>query len=301
MLFFALLSQLFSPSYRIATPCGDVPPGMSCVPGGWFIRGANDRRRDQRSQAKIYVDTFWIDRYEVTAGEYDRCVRHGRCAYQKTNYDHFCDEDQPKVGLSWYAARNYCRVHLGDLPTESQWEKAARGPDGDLYPWGNAPVTCELAVIKNAKGRGCGRKAVSREKGRTSNVGSRRAYRYGLYDMIGNTDEYVLDWYSESYDHCGALCFGENPRGPCNGDEHCPGYKERVVRGGSWYWGAAHAYGSYRRGHFPSQKRIYHHFGFRCARAVASPHAEVASLVNSVVGPSARLGAKVAGSFLKCF
>ncbi|MBU1534912.1 formylglycine-generating enzyme family protein, partial [Myxococcota bacterium] len=184
MLIFALIAQFLSPSFQLPYPCGKIPSGMSCVPGGWFIRGANDQRRDQRPRAKIYVNTFLLDRYEVTAGEYDRCVLEGRCVYQKTNYNHFSHDDQPKVGLSWYAARNYCRVMGKDLPTEAQWEKAARGPDGEKNPWGNESATCSLAVIMNKKGRGCGAKAVSREKGRTADVGSRPVGRYGLYDMI---------------------------------------------------------------------------------------------------------------------
>jgi formylglycine-generating enzyme required for sulfatase activity len=265
---FATLISYFLPycNIKLPKPCPKTPDGMSCIPGGYFERGASNRKRDQRNPSIIWVDTFFMDRYEVTAKEYDKCVREGRCIYQRTNYPKFSGDQQPKVGISWYAANHYCKIQGKRLPTEAEWEKSARGPWGEKNPWGNETVDCSRAIIQSKKGRGCGRLGFRDDKGRTWDVGSRPAGRYGLYDLIGNTDEYVADWYSETYRECGKYCRGPNPKGPCNAAGKCSAHLEKVVRGGSWYWGTSHGYGSFRRAHFPSQRKIYHHFGFRCAK-----------------------------------
>jgi formylglycine-generating enzyme required for sulfatase activity len=78
----------------------------------------------------------------------------------------------------------------------------------------------------------------------------------------------VADWSSPSYAACGAACLGTNPRGPCQGAAKCPGHREKIVRGGSWYWKGHMATGYYRRFHVPSN-RPFHHFGFRCAASLA--------------------------------
>jgi formylglycine-generating enzyme required for sulfatase activity len=241
---------------------------MACIPGGWFLRGTDDGPKDTRPAAKVWLQTFYMDVYEVTNRRWEACQKAGECGYGKPYYNDYSRPEQPIVGVSWYAAVQYCEAKGGHLPTEAEWEKAARGPGGALHPWGDEPATCERAVIRDATGRSCGTpKAKGRgapEKGRTFVVGTRPAGVYGLHDMSGNSWEWVADWYTKSYAACGEDCLGEDPRGPCGGKEPCKRYRRRIVRGGSWYWVASYATSVWRRYHVPGNKP-FHHFGFRCA------------------------------------
>ena len=255
---------------QTALPCpARAPVEMACIPGGPFLRGSDDGPRNTRPRAKIWLQTFLMDRHEVTVERYRACVKAKKCRPARTVYNDYSRPRQPKVGVSWFHARAYCRAQGKQLPTEAQWEKAARGTDGRLYPWGDQPATCKLAVIKDARGRSCGipKKGKAPHKGRTLVVGTRPPNQYGLYDMSGNSWEWVADWYSPSYARCGKGCLGPDPRGPCKGRSFCRGHKLKLVRGGSWYWPASWATSIFRRPHFPANKP-YHHFGFRCAATV---------------------------------
>ena len=246
-----------------------VPAGMACVPGGWFIRGSDDGPADAGPASWVWLQTFLVDRYEVTVEAYERCVGQGRCPHQKTQYVDFSRPRQPKQGVSWFAAKTYCEVHGQRLPTEAEWEKAARGVDGRTWPWGEEPATCERAVVLGKSGRACGVRKRGRhpKKGRTWEVGQFPPTQFGLYDMAGNSWEWVQDWHSASWADCGDACAGPDPRGPCAGRSPCKGHRRRVVRGGSWYWSAEYARTFHRRAHVPANNP-YHHFGFRCAADV---------------------------------
>jgi formylglycine-generating enzyme required for sulfatase activity len=248
--------------------CEDIAPSMGCVPGGSFIRGSNDGRRDVRPQVNVWLQTFYMDKNEVTVAEYDACVATGACKKARTNYRDFSRALQPKVGVNWYHSVHYCEAQGKHLPTEAEWEKAARGTDGRTFPWGNEAASCKHAVIKENGERACGvrRKGKYPSEGRTLEIGTRDPNLYGLYDMAGNSYEWVYDWH-QSYDDCGKSCLGKNPRGPCDGESPCQGRRRRVVRGGSWYWPASHARTFHRRAHVPGNDP-YHHFGFRCAASI---------------------------------
>lgn len=252
--------------------CGEIeiPSDMKCIPGGPFLRGSmKDRPREDEEQARrdehpvqrIVVSTFLMDTNEVTYSQYQKCVKARKCDPAGPNYRGYSRPEQPMVGLNWYEARQYCTWVKKRLPTEAEWEKAARGPDGDLFPWGNELASCERAIIQENGQKGCG-------SGTTVEVGSRPAYRYGLKDMAGNSWEWVSDWYAESYEACKEFCSGKDPRGPCNGKDHCPGHTKKIVRGGSWWWDGIYAEGSNRRAHNPTN-RPYHHYGFRCAKGIS--------------------------------
>lgn len=249
---------------------------MACIAGGSFLRGSDRGFRHNRPQASVWVDTFYMDVTEVTVEAFDACVASGRCQPVRTIYADFSRPRQPKVGVSWHDAVRFCESNGKHLPTEAEWEKAARGVDGRQYPWGNEPATCERAIIQDHRGRSCGvhKLGGSWDVGRTFEVGSRGPNPYGLYDMAGNAWEWVADWYSDSYASCGQACSRPNPKGPCDGAAPCPGRTQRVLRGGSWYFDGSQATTVFRRPYVPSNKP-YHHFGFRCAASAAQAQALV--------------------------
>jgi formylglycine-generating enzyme required for sulfatase activity len=278
--------ELIAPTGERIVDCEAAPQGMACVPGGPFIRGMdNDPHEhcDQPSYNKkdqvntnpaetIWMQTYYMDLTEVSTEAFQACIKAKKCEKAGPKYNDFSRPLQPVTGISWFDAYNFCKAQGKHLPSEAEWEKAARGPDGELYPWGNEPApSCENAVIMNEKKeRSCGvqKKGAHPEKGRVLEVCSREPGRYGLCDMVGNAEEWVADWYSANYTACGEGCQGFHPLGPCGGGpDDCQGHRYKLVRGGSWYWPAEHATGIHRRSHVASNDP-YHHFGFRCA---ASP------------------------------
>jgi sulfatase modifying factor 1 len=252
-------------------PCPTAPAGLACISGGDFIRGRDDGPANEKPRAQVWMQTYFMDVFEVTFADYQTCVRSKKCKPAKPLYSDFNRAKQPMVGMTWFDAVDYCKAQGKHLPTEAEWEKAARGPDGKLHPWGPEPATCERAVIQDKRGRSCGipkeGKARLAHVGRTNLIGTRTAYEYGLHDMVGNAWEWVADWYSPDYAACGADCLGSDPKGPCGGAAKCAGHKEKLVRGGSWYWDTNYATSTYRRPH-PPENIPYSHFGFRCAASL---------------------------------
>lgn len=260
-----------------------VPNDMGCVPGGIFILGSNstDWKTESYdlssfSEHTVELSTFLIDKTEVTNQDYQACVAVGKCQPQWSNYPHLREPNQPQLKVDWYQAKAYCEAQGKRLPTEAEFEAASRGPNREMYPWGNQIANCNLAVIKDESGRGCqGQKLPGfhqtpnsfKDTGSTWDVGSRQAYRYGLYDMSGNAQEWVSDWFAPTLEACGQACLGKDPKGPCHGSDVCQGFIEKLVKGGSWYWGPIAARAASRRPHFPENKPI-HHFGFRCAKSI---------------------------------
>lgn len=264
--------------------CSKEIAGMRCIPAGTFVRGSDNHLEDEKPAQKVYISTFYMDTYEVTNADFNECLEAGKC--RDCLKDKTCDyigarygfrykkPKQPVTGVSWFTAREYCRFRGKRLPTEAEWEKAARGPDGNLYPWGNEIADCSRAIIQIGENdktaiKGCFPKHLEPKwHMHTAEVGSRAPGVYGLYDMAGNAHEWVNDWYEKSYTKCGAACSGNDPKGPCGGDDKCPGYRMRSVRGGSWWWTADYARGSKRRANVPGNMPMadYHHFGFRCAQ-----------------------------------
>ncbi len=271
-------------------PCDLELEDMACVPGGSFVRGHDgeetcpqpenpSERPPHRPQATVELSTFFMDKTEVTYQAYKACQAEGRCTPAGPYYKDFDRPTQPHMGANWYQAAAYCEAMGKHLPTEAEWEAAARAPEGQLTPFGDEPVSCEQAIIMNAEEkRSCGveKQHGQAHKGRTFEVASRPAGRYGIFDMVGNAEEWVYDWYTADFEACGEACLGVDPRGPCDGAEPCPDHAWKLVKGGSWYWPTACATGFNRRPHVPNNKP-YHHFGFRCAAS----YDEAAALVQA--------------------
>ncbi len=226
---------------------------MIRVPAGNFLMGScpddADAEGDEMPLHSIYLDTFWIDRTEVTNAQYSQCVQAGVCrALYYASNPNFNSATQPAVAINWNDAAAFCRWAGKQLPTEAQWEKAARGTDGRLYPWGNERVTCERAVIKAENNEGCGTPAPWSVDSKPGDISP-----YGALDMAGNVWEWVADWYDPVYYKNSPP---SNPKGPNSGTN-------RVIRGGSW----VNDYKWARAAHRHSMPPIYDNvdLGFRCA------------------------------------
>ncbi|MEZ4313395.1 MAG: SUMF1/EgtB/PvdO family nonheme iron enzyme [Polyangiaceae bacterium] len=235
--------------------CEAAPVGMVCIPGGPAVMGSDEHEAREKPRHAIEVSTFYLDRYEVTNERYEACEKAGACPARILPDKTFLAVDQPAVPVTWFAARAYCQWAGKRLPTEAEWEKAARGGDDRTYPWGDEPSTCDRAQTE-----GCAPNT-------TKPVGSFAAGPYGVFDMAGNGYEWTADYASACYDGCreacGAACKGEDPWGPCGGAPVCKGHKEHVLKGGSWRWAVHEARGAWRR--FEEPGTGAHRLSARCA------------------------------------
>jgi formylglycine-generating enzyme required for sulfatase activity len=161
------------------------------IPAGPTVHGSTRGDDDERPARTIRLPTFKIDRTEVTRGMYARCVAARRCA--KTEVDLQTDPQLPMINVNWHEARSFCTYTGGRLPTEAEWEKAARGTDGREYPWGNDP-DCGRANWGNFEGEG---PCAGRNPGHPVAVGQYPdgASPFGVLDLAGNVWEWVDDRY----------------------------------------------------------------------------------------------------------
>ncbi len=232
------------------------------IPAGEFLMGSEVGYSDEEPVHTVYLDAYYIDQYEVTNAAYRECVETGTCdlpeqsgfVYLYTYYGNPAYGEYPVINVSWHDARAYCEWAGRRLPTEAEWEKAARGTDGRVYPWGDefdgtvvnfCDQECELDMANTSSNRFPDTVPVGSYPGGAS--------PYRVYDMAGNVWEYVSDWYDEDY-------YGnspsENPQGPSSG-------QLRGVRGGSWYYSADRVRTAYRIGVGPDFTDPS--IGFRCA------------------------------------
>lgn len=241
---------------------------MVYVPAGAFLMGSGSSDSlaysDEKPQHTVYLDGFWIDRTEVTNKMYALCVGAGSCQppsgtksftrnsyYRDLQYD-----DYPVIYIAWNGAKAYCEWAGRRLPTEAEWEKAARGTDGRIYPWGDSFDGTRLNFCDSSCSFDWAYKPVSDGYADTAPVGSYPdgASPYGALDMAGNVWEWVADWYDSRYYSNSPTV---NPTGPSSG-------QGLVLRGGSWYYVAQFARVAARLG--PS-RLPYYAIGIRCARS----------------------------------
>ncbi len=188
---------------------------MRLVTAGEFTMGSDSGDNDEKPPHQVYLDAFYMDTYEVTNASYRACVQAGWCK-KPNNTDHYDNPDyanHPVVYVDWNQASAYCEWRGSSLPTEAQWEKAARGTDGRTYPWGEG-IDCNRANY-----------GVCVEAIDTTEVGSyvNGVSPYGLYDMAGN----VWEWVSSLYE--------PYPYEATDGREDLSAGGDRVLRGGTWY------------------------------------------------------------------
>ncbi|GJL79599.1 MAG: hypothetical protein NPINA01_25880 [Nitrospinaceae bacterium] len=217
--------------------------------------------QDEFPDKRITLDSYWIDMFEVSNAQYLKFVKatghrpalDDSCLTKKCWKGNLWKgasfpqniRNQPVTQVNWYDADAYCRWRGKRLPSEAEWEKAARGPQGNVYPWGSA----------SPKGR-----ATFQRKWRgvftMTDVGSypQGASFYGVFDMAGNAWEWVDDWYHFKYYSLGRK---SNPRGPANGEF-------KVVRGGSWVNYPNSLRSAFRRWSRPEVR--FNDTGFRCAK-----------------------------------
>ncbi|MGI6682080.1 MAG: SUMF1/EgtB/PvdO family nonheme iron enzyme [Myxococcota bacterium] len=229
------------------------------IPGGSFNMGSNDGDSydNEKPVHRVTVRTFEMTKTQVTVEQYKACVDAGACTAPDTGGS--CNWGQSDRGkhpincVDWHQAQAYAKWAGGRLPSEAEWEYAARSGGRDWkYPWGNENATCERAVMDDGSGNGCGRgnttwPVCSKPKGNTT---------HGLCDMAGNVWEWVQDWYHDSYK--GAPTDGsawEKPTGSF-----------RVGRGGSWYDSASYVRAANRD--FGDPRRRSDCLGFRLAKSV---------------------------------
>ncbi|MFA6112031.1 MAG: SUMF1/EgtB/PvdO family nonheme iron enzyme [Candidatus Latescibacterota bacterium] len=234
------------------------------IPAGEFPMGSEEGEPDERPVHQVALEAYWLDRFEVTVAEYRACVEAGACMPPEQGgactWGRPGRDAHPVNCVDWTQAACYCSWVGERLPTEAEWERAARGPQGRRFAWGDGPP----------QGRRGGN--VADESARqamptwtvisgyddgypaTAPMGRFEPTPEGLYDLSGNLTEWVADWYEAEYY---ARSPRGNPLGPGTG-------RFRVVRSGSWRNADDYLRASYRYGLVPGYRAV--NVGFRCAR-----------------------------------
>ena len=230
------------------TITGNDGAPMVLIPAGEFTMGSEQGDDDEQPVHRVVLDRFYLDTFEVTNGRFAKFV----AAIQSEPPWGFADQETPVVQaerpvrwVNWLEATGYCLWAGKRLPSEAEWEKAARGTDGRTYPWGNEPPTAAHAVFGLKEGDET-----------VSPIGNRDAGSspYGVHDLAGNLYEWVTDWYDDAFYTQPAA---SNPRGPVEGTT-------KVQRGGSYINSPYRLRSAFRTKGDPTEHDP--HVGFRCAQ-----------------------------------
>ena len=251
----------------------ELPEDMVLIPAGEFIMGTDSEQAnaDQKPAHQVYLDAFYIDKHEVTNAQYEEFILAGgykkREFWTEAGWDFIqkfqfdasewhqietplqyggnsvsTEPDHPVIGVSWYEANAYATWAGKRLPTEAEWEKAARETDGRIYPWGNEMDFSKLSYFPHVT--------------KVQVVGSfpDGASPYGVMDMAGSVWEWCSDWYAENYYPQSPR---KNPKGPDQGEF-------RVLRGGGWDSIRLQLRCTYR--YYELESRRTYNVGFRCVQ-----------------------------------
>ncbi len=239
----------------------DADNPMILIPAGKFLMGDDEGEPNEWPAHGVYLDDFYIDQYEVTNYQYALCVEDGKCQpppesssfTRESYYGNPEYANYPVVNIVWESAATFCAWRGGRLPSEAEWEKAARGGlDGNEYTCGDEHPVCDSTAPNGAKfddDQKC-------DATDTDAVGSYAPNGYGLYDMAGNVWEWVADYYAEDY-YQEFTDTVENPLGPDSGGA-------RVVRGGAWDESESALRVAARGWYDPTA--VLASYGFRCVR-----------------------------------
>jgi formylglycine-generating enzyme len=241
---------------------------MILIPEGIFPmgvpKGARDGGMDERPNHDVFVDTFYIDKYELTNGRYlqfvtetgHRTPQHPtdpKKGIWKGNMMPESIANLPVINVDWYDANTYCQWAGKRLPTEAEWEKAAKGPNDWRFPWGNVEPTMEhLNFNQSWRGEATLTEVGIYEKGKSP---------YGVYDVAGNVWEWVADWYDPGYY---AISPAQNPQGPENGTH-------KTLRSSGWQGETPQVRIFTRIKSLPTDRN--NSTGFRCAQDAPAPSA----------------------------
>ena len=228
---------------------------MALVSAGEFQMGTSYPASGENPIHTVYLDAFYMDIFEATNAHFAACVSTGVCSEPRdrssnTRSSYFSNSDYtdyPVIYVTWEMAKTYCEWRGGSLPSEAQWEKAARGGlEGKEFPWGDENPICQIGVRNGANFGICATKD-------TEQVGSYSSNRYGLYDMAGNVWEWINDWYQADYYR---ISPASNPLGPATGTQ-------RGMRSGSWNDSRSYLRVADRQYGLPNEP--FKFLGFRCA------------------------------------
>lgn len=245
---------------------------MVLVPAGEFQMGTDRGELDEQPVHRVYLDAFYIDKYEVTNARYRQFTQatghkepegyayeggKRRRVFRPWSDANFNNDNQPVVCVSWEDAKAYCKWAGKRLPTEAEWEKAARGGlVGKKYPWGDIqPDGTQCNFGDRSIGPSYSESASDGHK-YIAPVGSFKPNGYGLYDMAGNVSEWCADWFGQRYY---SISPNRNPPGPALG-------QERLVRGGSWLFDPYSLGVARRDTASPSSTSTF--TGFRCVQEI---------------------------------
>lgn len=235
-----IFSEFLRPLYKDI----DIPEGMVYVNGGWFEMGSNLGRTNEQPVHRVFVNDFYIDKYEVTIKAYSEfCVTTGRQMPEQPEYQ---KDEHPVVNVTWKDASDYANWKDQRLPTEAEWEYATFGTNSKSHQYSGSSILEEVGWYSG------------NSNSVIHPVGKLEPNGFGIYDLSGNAWEWCSDWYSFNYYNSGESI---SPTGP-------PADKEKVLRGGSFDDDMYFCRIRYRNKNFPDRK--FSNYGFRCVSDVVN-------------------------------